>query len=154
EFCRRLTELPEEKKAGRRYRLPTEEEWEYACRAATTTPYYTGNTLSPRQANFGNNLGRTTPVGRYDSRNKFGLYDMHSNLYQGCEDVHGPYQADLRDPKQSLGHVMRGGPFDFVDVVCRSASRASGYFADNRCGFRVVLTVDPRIPQPAPNPTA
>src|SRR5262249_4065255 len=89
-FCRRLSELPEEKKAGRRYRLPTEEEWEYACRAGTTTPYYFGKTITQQQANFyesapdlrhdsADTLNRTTPVGQYPP-NKFGLYDMHGNL--------------------------------------------------------------------------
>ena len=86
-FCRKLSELPEEKKAGRVYRLPTEAEWEYACRAGTKTPFHYGNSLSSKQANFNGNfpyggadkgpyLKRTAKVGSY-AANAFGLYDMH-----------------------------------------------------------------------------
>jgi formylglycine-generating enzyme required for sulfatase activity len=151
EFCRRLSELPEEKKAGRRYRLPTEEEWEYACRAGTTTPYFFGKTIAQRQANFyahgpdirsdsADTLNRTTPVGQYPT-NKFGLYDMHGNLLQWCEDEYGPYEQDLRNPNSYQGYVLRGGCWGYPDIRCRSASRDKGGAAHKYCGFRVALSV-------------
>ena len=89
-FCKKLSELPEEKKAGRTYRLPTEAEWEYACRAGTSTAFHFGNSLSSTQANFDGNypygkagkgpyLGRTAKVDSYPA-NAFGLYDMHGGI--------------------------------------------------------------------------
>ena len=78
EFCQRLSQ-----KTGQEYRLPNEAEWEYACRAETTTPYYFGQTLSREQANFGGS--RTTDVGSYPT-NAFGLYDMHGNVCEWCQD--------------------------------------------------------------------
>src|SRR5262249_53578654 len=131
EFCRRLSELPEEKKAGRQYRLPTEEEWEYACRAGTTTPYSFGKTITQQQANFyvaapdlrhdgPNPFGRTTPVGYYNTPNKFGLHDMHGNLFQWCDGEYGPYQLDLRNPNRFGGHPVRGGYWGSPDICCRS----------------------------------
>jgi formylglycine-generating enzyme required for sulfatase activity len=102
EFCRRLSDLPEEKKLGRVYRLPTEQEWEYACRAGTSTPYYLGNTISPQQANIAETkLGRTTPVGQF-SHNKFGLYDMHGNLLEWCQGLYAPYQEDLKKSRHRI----------------------------------------------------
>jgi len=89
DFCRKLSLLPEEKAAGRIYRLPTEAEWEYACRASTATPFHFGSQLNGREANCdgtpygtdteGPYLGRTTSVGSYQP-NAFGLYDMHGNV--------------------------------------------------------------------------
>ena len=152
EFCRRLSELPEEKKWGRAYRLPTEEEWEYACRAGTSTPFYFGKTISPEQANFGNNLGRSTAVGYYNSPNAFGLYDMHGNLLQWCDGSYAPYQKDLRDPNQIYSGVQRGGYWGSAGVGCRSASRYQGGAANMYTGFRVALSVDPRTPQPVSIP--
>ena len=95
-FCKKLSELPEEKKAGRVYRLPTEAEWEYACRAGTKTAFHYGNSLSSKQANFDGNrpyggadkgpyLERTTKVGS-NAANAFGLYDMHGNVWECCQD--------------------------------------------------------------------
>jgi formylglycine-generating enzyme required for sulfatase activity len=105
EFVKKLRE--KDKKA---YRLPTEAEWEYACRAGTTTPFYFGETISTDQANYdGNSVygngkkgiyrGKTTPVGSFPP-NAFGLYDMHGNLWQWCQDWGGEYpQKDVLDPQ-------------------------------------------------------
>ena len=98
EFCARLSRMEAERQAGRLYRLPTEAEWEYACRARTTTPFYFGENLSAKDANFdgtqpyggaekGPSLGRTTAVGSYP-KNAFGLHDMHGNVWQRCNDWH------------------------------------------------------------------
>lgn len=95
-FCERLSELPSEKQAGRKYRLPTEAEREFACRAGSTTPFHTGEQLSPKFANIrgdrpylsspkGPTLGRTTTVGSYPP-SAYGLYDMHGNVAEWCLD--------------------------------------------------------------------
>src|SRR5262249_61489348 len=100
---------PEEKQAERKYRLPTEAEWEYACRggARVSKPFHFGDSLSSTQANFDGNypyggaakgqyLKKTTPVGSYQP-NVFGLYDMHGNVWEWCADWYGPY--DLANNK-------------------------------------------------------
>jgi formylglycine-generating enzyme required for sulfatase activity len=109
-FCKKLSERPEEKKAGRVYRLPTDAEWEYACRAGTTTLFHYGNTLSYREANFegmspfGNvekrpGIKRPKPVGSYKP-NAWGLYDMHGNVWEWCLDGPRFYTFDpVRDPR-------------------------------------------------------
>jgi formylglycine-generating enzyme len=144
EFCRRLSDLPEEKRWKRVYRLPTEAEWEYACRAGTSTPYYLGTDITPGQANFGNRLGRTTPVGYYNNPNMFGLYDMHGNLLEFCQDLYAPYEKDLRDPNKLYSKVLRGGYWGIAGAACRCASRYEGGPANMISGFRVVLSVAPR----------
>lgn len=99
-FCQKLSALPEEQKAKRAYRLPTEAEWEAACRAGTSTVFHTGDRLSPKQANIrgdrpylnspeGESLGRTTAVGSYPA-NAFGLFDMHGNVAEWCSDYYTP----------------------------------------------------------------
>jgi formylglycine-generating enzyme required for sulfatase activity len=96
QFCQRLSERPAEKQAGRKYRLPTEAEREYACRAGSVTPFHTGEHISPKFANIrgdrpylgspkGPSLGRTTTVGSYPP-NAFGLHDMHGNVAEWCLD--------------------------------------------------------------------
>jgi len=163
EFCRQLSELPAEKQAGRIYRLPTEAEWEYACRAGTTTAFYRGDSLSSDQANFNGNhpyggakkgpfLSRTSEVGSYPP-NAFGLYDMHGNVWQWCADWYGLdyYQKspveDPRGPTQGSRRVIRGGEWYGDARDCRSAFRyadlPTGIFYV--MGFRVVMTTSDSI---------
>jgi formylglycine-generating enzyme required for sulfatase activity len=161
EFCRRLSELPEEKKAGRRYRLPTEAEWEYACRAGKQgKPFSTGNSLTPGEANIyipppppppmqppakEHHQPPTVPVGSY-SPNAWGLYDMHGNVWEWCSDWydHNYYRVsprqDPQGPESGSTRVMRGGSRASLPPACRSANRAnSGPRAGSGIGFRVVL---------------
>src|SRR5262249_20506264 len=128
EFCLRLSERPEEKQAGRVYHLPTEAEWEYACRGGASSPFHFGNALSSTQANFNGNvpyggapkgpyLLKTTPVGSY-APNAFGLYDMHGNVYEWCSDRYNAnyYQNspknDPRGPPTGDSRVLRSGSWD------------------------------------------
>jgi formylglycine-generating enzyme required for sulfatase activity len=151
EFCKKLSEREEEKKAGRSYRLPTEAEWEYACRGGATThsAYSFGSTLSPKQANFSETgLQRPCPVGSYPA-NAFGLFDMHGNVWEWCQDYYGPY--DLSQKKDPTGpknvpeerRVLRGGGWRFDGFYCRSAHRnwyiPIGHHYSN--GFRVICVV-------------
>jgi formylglycine-generating enzyme required for sulfatase activity len=129
EFCRKLSELPAEKKAGRVYRLPTESEWEYACRAGTTTRYSFGD-AEGKLGEHGwfdtNSGGETHPVGK-KRPNPWGLYDMHGNLFEWCSDWYGEYPKDaVTDPQGPSGasaRVFRGGCWNFSARACRSASR-------------------------------
>ena len=94
-------------------RLPTEAEWEYACRAGTTTEYAFGDTLLSEHANFGDNIGRTTPVGQYPA-NEWGLHDMHGNVWEWCADGMRSYrereEVDPRGPEaDAVDRVVRGG---------------------------------------------
>ena len=147
EFCRKLSELPEERAAGHRYRLPTEAEWEYACRAGTTTLYSCGNDESVLLdfAWFNNNSNRQThPVGQ-KRPNSWGLYDMHGNVFQWCLDVYTEYGSEpVTDPigtGASDVRLARGGSWfcpsaQLVRSAFRHAfgrSERSGYI-----GFRVV----------------
>jgi formylglycine-generating enzyme required for sulfatase activity len=122
EYCRKLSDLPEEKRAGRRYRLPTEAEWEYACRGGTTTAFHFGAALSSKQANFngafpygdaekGPYLRKTAKVGSY-APNAWGLYDMHGNVAEWCADWYDPaYYRDSPklDPKGPPQGVLSTG---------------------------------------------
>ena len=127
-------------KDRRPYRLPTEAEWEYACRAGTTTPFYCGETISTGQANYdgdftygngrkGAHRGKTTPVGSFPP-NPWGLYDMHGNVWQWCQDWLGDYPhkdvVDPRGPPTGVTRVMRGGSFSQKPEDCRSAKRNGG----------------------------
>jgi formylglycine-generating enzyme required for sulfatase activity len=132
EFCTKLSALPEEKKAGRTYRLPSEAEWEYACRAGTTTPFNVGDTLSSRQANFNGNfpyggaekgpfLRRTAKVGSYPP-NAWGLYDMHGNVYEWCNDWYDPgyyKKSPKENPKGPEKGVVPTGFRSYFFVVVR-----------------------------------
>jgi formylglycine-generating enzyme required for sulfatase activity len=126
-------------------RLPTEAEWEYACRAGTTTAYHTGSTLNSGQANFNSNVGKTKPVGSYDVPNAWGLFDMHGNVWEWCSDGYGSYsssaQTNPSGPASGLYRVLRGGSWDCSGRNCRSARRLSFGPSSRRnyCGFRLVV---------------
>jgi formylglycine-generating enzyme required for sulfatase activity len=158
-FCRRLSELPAEKQAGRVYRLPTEAEWEYACRAGTTTTFCYGPALNAAQANFdgrfpyaggepGRSVGKTTRVGTYPANN-FGLYDMHGDVWEWCADwldalyyARGP-RRDPPGPDAGSFRVLRGGSWRNHAVTCRAAYRngLGPQARDSAVGFRVALDV-------------
>jgi formylglycine-generating enzyme required for sulfatase activity len=160
EFCRRLSLRPEEQAARRSYRLPTEAEWEYACRAGTTTPFHFGTQLSGREANchgdypYGGNqnrgpfLRRTTRVGSY-APNRFGLYDMHGNVWEWCQDWYGPYDVSkVLDPTgaaSAFDRVVRGGSWINPAAGCRSAlrSKVAPASRDDGLGFRAVAVQAP-----------
>jgi formylglycine-generating enzyme required for sulfatase activity len=129
EFCRKLSSLPEEKAAGYVYRLPTEAEWEYACRAGTKTKYSFGDSESELgdYAWYTKNSGRTThSVGR-KKPNPWGLYDMHGNVWEWCQDRYGNYPSgSVTDPTGAASgsfRVSRGGCWSLNSDLCHSASR-------------------------------
>ena len=139
-------------------RLPTEAEWEYACRATTTTPFNTGNCLTDAQANYDwgypystctntntNYPGTTQAVGTY-AANAYGLHDMHGNVWEWCSDWYGTYpttaQTNPTGAADGSLRVFRGGSWDGSAQYCRSAIR-HGYYGPvlhiDYIGFRVVL---------------
>ena len=135
EFCRKLSALSEERAAGRVYRLPTEAQWEYACRAGTTTEYGFGDDASglDKYAWYADNSGspthpegQTHPVGQ-KRPNAWGLYDMHGNVQEWCADRHGDYPSgSVTDPigaQSGTNRTIRGGSWRYDAVACRSAAR-------------------------------
>jgi formylglycine-generating enzyme required for sulfatase activity len=154
EFCRRLSELPEEKAAGRVYGLPTEAQWEYACRAGTRGLYFFGDDPGRlgKYAWFeGNSKDTTHPVGSRDP-NPWGLYDMHGNVCQWCEDWFDSYRSrPVTDPVGGLDgfrRVYRGGAWNSSAWRCRDAARASEApkVGSPTIGFRVALPAPPMGP--------
>lgn len=151
EFCQKLSE-----KTRNKYRLPSEAEWEYACRAGTNTPFYFGETITTDLANYSGNSTyadepkgisrqKTTPVGSFLS-NTFGLYDMHGNVWEWCgDDWHDDYKDAPSDGSAWLSGdssltVIRGGSWNYNPFECRSAYRFR-FVRDLRfyvIGFRVV----------------
>ncbi|MCY2990257.1 MAG: formylglycine-generating enzyme family protein [Planctomycetota bacterium] len=128
-FCQRLSEVAEERVAGRTYRLPTEAEWEYACRAGSTGKYSFGESEAElgKSAWYNKNSGNTThPVGAKQA-NAWGLCDMHGNVWEWCQDWYGPYAAgQASDPSGSGAaslRVLRGGSWCDGGRICRSAYR-------------------------------
>jgi len=146
EFCRKLSAIPAERVAGRVYRLPTEAEWEYACRAGTTTRWSCGDdeTGLGDVAWFANYAGLTHPVGQKQP-NAWGLYDMHGNVNQWCADWFSEdyYQrsppSDPSGPPAGNRRVLRGGDYGNNAFNCRSAFRLSNgpAFRYHNIGFRV-----------------
>jgi formylglycine-generating enzyme required for sulfatase activity len=156
EFCTRLSQY-----TGLAYSLPTEAEWEYACRAGTNTPFHFGETISSQLANYasskiynegpkGEDSIRTTPIKQFNVANAFGLCDMHGNVFEWCLDHwHKNYKGAPIDSSAWLSEdenatrVARGGSWSFSPGYCRSAYRL--YTSpDNRSdnvGFRVVCSV-------------
>ena len=153
EFCRRLSQ-----KDGATYRLPTESEWEYACRAGTTTPFHTGETISTGQANYDGNYWyangtkgqyrrKTTPVGSF-AANAWGLYDMHGNVWEWCQDWYDDdYYSnsptdDPTGPATGKYLVLRGGSWFYFPYFMRSAYRLRGNpaFRNFNIGLRVVVS--------------
>jgi formylglycine-generating enzyme required for sulfatase activity len=148
-------------KTGLKFRLPTEAEWEYACRAGSTTAFNTGTTLDCDLANYdatepyadgiiGKYLKRTTKVGSYPP-NAFGLYDMHGNVWEWCSDIYDEdyYKktplVDPQGPQEGKAKVIRGGAWNEEAYKCRSADRNHRWPKDNQSiiGFRVVLDIEP-----------
>ena len=152
------------RKTGKTYRLPTEAEWEYACRAGTITPFNTGGNLTTEQANYNGNLPYdNNPKGQYREKtvavdsfapNAWGLYNMHGNVWEWCSDWYVDSKTkNLALPAMALGlgliatHllvnsvVLRGGGFSSHAVRCRSAYRFKSTPADRDCyvGFRLVF---------------
>ena len=111
------------------YRLPTEAEWEYACRAGTTTMYSFGDEITPNNANYDNSdKGKPVTGGSYKP-NAFGLYDMHGNVWEWCEEWFGDYPTEEVTDPQGLpigeSRILRGGSFDFSGSFARSAMRSN-----------------------------
>jgi formylglycine-generating enzyme required for sulfatase activity len=152
EFCERLA-----KQTDRPYRLPSEAEWEYACRAGTTTPFYFGKTLTTEVANYngdstyadgpkGEYRNGTTPVDHFGMANAFGLSDMHGNVWEWCQDPwHENYEGAPTDGSawieggDSTYRVLRGGSWGDDPRDCRSAYRLNSFPGGriNLDGFRV-----------------
>jgi formylglycine-generating enzyme required for sulfatase activity len=155
EFCARLSVH-----TGREYSLPSEAEWEYACRAGTVTPFHFGETIDPKVANYdgdgvygGGQTGiarnKTIPVGSLNAANEYGLHDMHGNVWEWCQDhwhdnYHGaPENGSVwinANAEENKSRVLRGGSWLDVPSFCRSAVRYN-YNPEYRSyyvGFRVV----------------
>ncbi|MBW4585224.1 MAG: formylglycine-generating enzyme family protein [Aetokthonos hydrillicola CCALA 1050] len=161
EFCDRLTRFVNERRlsecASKSYQLPSEAQWEYACRAGTTTPFHFGETIISDLANYdasstygvgvkGIYRGKTKPVGSFGVANAFGLYDMHGNVWEWCADHwHSNYKKAPNDEtiwlfSNETFRLLRGGSWRNNPGDCRCASRYNDLAVNdgNNVGFRVV----------------
>ena len=163
EFCARLSAHTD-----RPYRLPSEAEWEYACRAGTTTPFYFGTTLTTDVANYNGNFTyadgpkgeyreETTPVDHFGIANAFALCDMHGNVYEWCQDYfHSDYKGAPTDGSawtdggDSKRRILRGGSWIGLPWNCRSAFRLNDEPGNdfNDLGFRVVCSAPRALQRP------
>ncbi len=155
-YCERLSAMPDEQINGRFYRLPSEAEWEYACRAGSTSAFAFGDKITPKEVHyaavgaFGKSGGqaRTVAVGTLPA-NAFGLHDMHGNVQEWVNDWYDEYYYfdsppdDPAGPLHGTMRVVRGGCFTMFGNDCRSAARRphSPASASNTVGFRVVLEI-------------
>ncbi|WP_051023637.1 bifunctional serine/threonine-protein kinase/formylglycine-generating enzyme family protein [Synechococcus sp. PCC 7502] len=159
DFCHKLAEV-----TGKPYRLPSEAEWEYACRAGTITPFYFGEVITADFANFNGQVSyANSPKSKYRMQttevnvfppNAFGLFDMHGNVWEWCQDEahdhyrNAPIDGSAWEGVNSSGtgnrsRVLRGGAWNSNPSNCRSAFR-NGYFPDSRfdrCGFRIAFSI-------------
>ncbi|MDF5725778.1 MAG: SUMF1/EgtB/PvdO family nonheme iron enzyme [Rhizonema sp. PD37] len=154
EFCDRLLKFTKQ-----HYRLPNEAEWEYACRAGTTTPFHFGETITSELANYngkstyafgpkGEYIEHTTPVGNFNVANRFGLCDMHGNVWEWCADILQNYEgyytedSDLIDNDNCIERMLRGGSWNNNSRYCRSAccDLVVPNLKYNGSGFRVVVS--------------
>ncbi len=145
---------------GKRFGLPSESEWEYACRAGTTTPFHFGETLSTDQANYNGNYlyngvekgidrKQTTVVGSFPP-NAWGLFDLHGNVWEWCQDEYRLYEdfntMDVLETEniEENARVLRGGSWNRIPGFCRSALRSWDAPSDriNGNGFRVAFRLD------------
>ena len=150
EFCKKLSDLPEEKAAGRVYRLPTEAQWEYACRAGSKSAYSFGESsksLGYYAWFYENSNNQTHPVGQKKA-NAWGLYDMHGNVWELCSDWYGDYPkgavSDPVGPREGSFRVNRGGGFNNEAADCGSGyrGRAGPSIRYYGLGFRVALSFE------------
>ena len=169
-FCNKLGQ-----RIGRKANLPTEAQWEYACRAGTTTPFYFGENITAAQANYngqapyhggakGEFRAKPTPVGSFPP-NAFGLYDMHGNVWQWCLDTIAEYptgpQTDPEGPTNPTQHNIRGGSWANGANDCRSAHRNGTESRHGHVGFRIIMeagtvadTKTPAAVPPVATPTS
>jgi len=148
EFCKKLTEMEKEAKRvpeGMAYQLPTEAQWEYACRAGTTTAYSWGDTITKTNANYSDSgLKQTCDVGQYPA-NQWGFHDMHGNVYEWCADKYHDYPGgaarDPVGPSGGLRRVKRGGSWNRTADIARCAFRTGSFpaYSFDILGFRLSL---------------
>ncbi|MBO1066628.1 MULTISPECIES: bifunctional serine/threonine-protein kinase/formylglycine-generating enzyme family protein [Nostocales] len=150
-FCKKLNQ-----NTGKNYRLPSEAEWEYACRAGTKTPFYFGDNITTDLVNYdGNYSYKSAPKGKYRQQttgvgtfppNAFGLYDMHGNVWEWCEDdwhenyINAPKNGSIWNSRSGNRKLLRGGSWFNSPDYCRSAFRLNDSLAYNHIGFRVVCS--------------